>query len=121
LGIVVDDDLLSKAGLAELPARHRPLMLSFIYERLAIRVSAAARAVLSDDQAAEYDHLPYVDDERRRLKWLASHCSSYPRIVEEEMSRLLNELGENAPDLLEASRSKSCAPESRLEEVTHYG
>jgi hypothetical protein len=119
-GIVVNDDLLRRVGLADLPARHRLLMVRFIYERIAIRVSVAARTVLSDEQAAEYDHLPYIGDEQRRLAWLASNCSGYPRIVEQEMSTLLNELRDNAPDLLEASKSMAGAREPALEEVAHY-
>jgi hypothetical protein len=123
LGIVVGDDFLSEAGLIGLPEQHRTLMLQFIHERLTIQVLATGRTVLSDAQAAEYDHLPYVDDEQRRLKWLAVHCSRYRRVVENEMSKLLEELRANAPDLLEISRirSSALAPQSALEEVAHHG
>ena len=121
LGIDLKPDVLYKVGLAELPEEHRALMLSFIHERLKVQILTAARTVLSDDQAAEYDHLPYVDDERHRLMWLVSHCSGYRRVVERETRRLLKELRANASDLLEISRRKSNAAEPELEEVPHHG
>ncbi|MGW6906039.1 DUF5663 domain-containing protein [Streptomyces sp. NPDC054940] len=101
--IVLDDALLQKIGLGDLPSPHKKLMLSYIYDVLEQRVGLAFAAEMNDEEFEEFEAFIDANDEAGAMSWLSDKRPDYPQVVAQEFERLKEELGAQADALASVS------------------
>jgi hypothetical protein len=103
--IKLDDNFLKDLGLGGLPAEEKRKMLAHIYETLEMRVGVKLASGMSDAQLDEFESYVNNKDEAGALKWLETNFPDYKKVVEEELSKLKEEVKQAAPHILEETTS----------------
>jgi len=95
----IDDSLLERAGLNGLPAAARDAYIKTFQERLVLLVGVRLTDLMTDEQLGDFERL--MDGPRAVAQaWLHVHFPHYPRIVREEYDRLVEELTEQAGQIV---------------------
>lgn len=96
----IDNQFLADIGLGDLPLEEKDLLIAQIYEQLQARVGTRIAENLSDTQLQEFDE-QYIqtNDQQGAAQWLQTNYPDYPRVVEEELGRLKQELSQQAGDI----------------------
>jgi len=101
----LDDNLLRELGLGSLPAEEKNKMLAHIYETLELRVGMRLAEKMTDTQLDEFEGFIDRNDEEGALHWLETNFPNYKDVVAEELNKLKDEIKNQAPAILEATRS----------------
>ncbi len=90
--IKLNDDLLAKLNLRDLPDEHRAILLKAVYEELEMRVGTVLAGKMSSRQLDEFDTYFKAGDESGSLHWLERNFPDYKDTVREEFEKLCTEL-----------------------------
>jgi hypothetical protein len=90
--IKINDDLLAKLNLRDLPGEHRAILLKAMYEELEMRVGTVIANKMSSHQLDEFEACIKAGDERSSLAWLERNFPDYQVTVREEFEKLCAEL-----------------------------
>lgn len=102
----LDENLLRELGLGDLPAAEKNKMLAHIYETLELRVGMKLAEQMSDAQLDEFEGFIDRNDEPGALKWLETNFPHYKEVVADELEKLKSEIKEQAPAIMEATKSE---------------
>lgn len=92
----IDNSFLQELGLDDLPLEEKDLLLAQIYEQLELRVGTRLADAMNDQQLAEFEQFIDANDEQKALQWLQTNFPDYPKVVQEELERLKQELKANS-------------------------
>ncbi|MGK8522005.1 DUF5663 domain-containing protein [Nocardia asteroides] len=98
--IELNDALLEKLGLADLPPKMRHLILETMYEQLEYRVGHVLSAGLTDAQLEEFEALINAEEfasgnDDAAAQWLAENCPDYQTKVMNCLDDLQLEIADN--------------------------
>ena len=105
----IDNALLDEIGLSGLPAEEKNRMLRHIYETLEMRVGMTLAAQMTDEQLDEFELLAKQNDDAAALKWLEANFPDYKQVVEQELTKLKEEIKKDAQALIEATQNQDSA------------
>ncbi|MGH7142298.1 MAG: DUF5663 domain-containing protein [Candidatus Saccharimonadales bacterium] len=101
----IDNSLLQALGLDSLPQVDKSSLLKHIYETLEMRVGMRLADQMTNEQLDEFEHFFNTQDDSGAFHWLETNFPNYKEIVDEEFSKLKNEVAQTAPQILEAAQS----------------
>lgn len=102
----IDDSLLKEIGLDQLPLEEKDLLIAQIYEQLELRVGTRLADSMSDQQLEEFEKFIDGDDEQGALKWLSQNFPDYPKVVQEELEKLKQELKDQSSQIKQVIESE---------------
>jgi hypothetical protein len=106
----LDDNFLRELGLDALPEEQRQDFLQHVLETLELRVGTKLSEGLSEQQLKEFEKLtPSPDDSKETaqqkqamaLQWLEENRPGYKDTVAEELTKLKEEIKNNAGGIIE--------------------
>lgn len=95
----IDDSLLQELGLDELPLEEKDLLIAQIYEQLELRVGTRLADAMDDQQLDEFEKFIDGEDEQGALEWLSQNFPDYPKVVQEELENLKQELKQQSDQI----------------------
>lgn len=101
--IQINDELLKEIGLYGLPQAERRSLLNHIYETLELRVGMRLADQMSNEQLDEFEKYFEAKDDKGAFTWLETNFPNYKDIVQQEFDKLKGEVGQSAPQILNAS------------------
>jgi hypothetical protein len=108
----LDNTFLTNLGLGDLPVDEKNKLLQAIYERLEMNVGMRLAEKMTDQQLDEFESFIDSNDEAGALRWLEANFPNYKQVVAEELEKLKQEVGQSAPQILEAAKQDAMnAPE----------
>ncbi len=102
----IDDKFLQDISLGELPLEEKDLLISQIYEQLELKVGTRLADNMSDQQLEEFGEFVDKDDKDAALEWLNKNFPDYPKVVEEELNKLKEELKQQSQQIKQAIDSE---------------
>lgn len=94
----IDNSLLQEIGLGDLPMEEKDLLITQVYEQLEVRVGTRLAENMTDAQLEEFDSkYMQTQDQEGAIQWLQQNFPDYPKVVEEELYKLKDELKQQAP------------------------
>ena len=119
--IEIDNTFLEKLGLGDLPLEEKDLLITQIYEQLQMRVGTRLADKMSKQQLEEFDsNYMQKDDKQGAVRWLEENFPDYPKVVQEEMQKLQNELKEQS-DTIKSVVSEQAAANSQAANLDNPG
>ena len=109
MAIKIDNELLQQLGLATLPDAEKNSLLRHIYETLEMRVGMRLADQMTNEQLDEFEKYFDAKDDAGAFKWLETNFPNYKEIVQEEFDKLKVEVGQSAPQILQASQQAAAA------------
>jgi hypothetical protein len=109
MAIKIDNDLLVQLGLASLPDAEKNSLLRHIYETLEMRVGMRLADQMTNEQLDEFEKYFDAKDDAGAFKWLETNFPNYKEIVQQEFDKLKVEVGQSAPQILQASQQAAAA------------
>ena len=106
----IDNALLDEIGLSGLPPEEKNRMLRHIYETLEMRVGMTLAAQMTDAQLDELELLAKQNDDAAVLQWLEANFPDYKMVVEQELTKLKEEIRKDAQALIEATQNQDQPP-----------
>lgn len=103
----IDNNLLVELGLGGLPEEEKRSLLKHIYETLEMRVGMRLADQMTNEQLDEFETFYEAKDDKGAFQWLETNFPNYKQIVAEEFSKLKQEVGASAPQILEAGQNPS--------------
>lgn len=109
MAFTLDFTTLDELGLGSLPVDEKKKMLAHILETLEMRVGTTLASRMTDEQLDEFERLmPTEQDnpatiqekEQAALKWLEGNFPTYKEVVADELSKLMGEIKQVAPQIL---------------------
>ncbi|MGD0284014.1 MAG: DUF5663 domain-containing protein [Candidatus Saccharimonadales bacterium] len=109
MAFTLDFTTLDELGLGSLPVEEKKKMLAHILETLEMRVGTTLASRMTDEQLDEFERLmPTEQDnpatiqekEQAALKWLEGNFPTYKEVVADELSKLMAEIKQVAPQIL---------------------
>ena len=97
--IKIDDALLERLGLGNLPADAKEGHKQALYKALELEVGMRLASRMTDEQLDDFERL-MEGPERFALAWLHINFPAYKQVVHEEFERLTEELARQAADIL---------------------
>lgn len=95
----IDNSFLNALGLESVPDDEKQLMIADIQETLAERVGTRAEGLLDEAKLDELDRV--AENNPTGLKdWLYANLPNYQQIVEEEISKIKEEITAQVPGIL---------------------
>lgn len=95
--IEIDKAFLESIGLGDLPLEEKDLLISQIYEQLQMRVGTRLADGMSKEQLEEFDNnYMQTNDKEGAVQWLEKNFPDYPKVVEDELNKLRQELKEQS-------------------------
>lgn len=91
--------VMEQLGLSELDQDKQEAFMVQLAELIQARVASRVTDYLSDAQLGELDKLVEAGSEEEAAAFLDTHVSSYGAMVQEEMNRLMDELGQDASEI----------------------
>ncbi|MEX0934620.1 MAG: DUF5663 domain-containing protein [Candidatus Saccharimonadales bacterium] len=101
----IDDKFLQDLDLGGLPLEEKDLLISQIYEQLELRVGTRLAEGMSNQQLEEFGEFVDRDDKDAALEWLNKNFPDYPKVVEEELNSLKEELKQQSQQIKQAIAS----------------
>lgn len=96
----IDNSLLQEIGLGDLPMEEKDLLITQVYEQLEVRVGTRLAENMTDAQLEEFDSkYMQTQDQEGAIQWLQQNFPDYPKVVEEELYKLKDELKQQAPTI----------------------
>ncbi len=105
MAIKLDHNLLIELGLGALPDEEKRALLSHIYETLEMRVGMRLADQMSNEQLDEFEKYFEAKDDAGAFQWLETNFPNYKQIVEEEYTKLKEEIRLSAPQILQMANS----------------
>ena len=105
MAIKLDHNLLIELGLGALPDEEKRALLSHIYETLEMRVGMRLADQMSNEQLDEFEKYFESKDDAGAFQWLETNFPNYKQIVEEEYTKLKEEIRLSAPQILQMANS----------------
>ena len=97
----IDDNFLEQIGLGDLPADEKTKMLQQIYETLEMRVGMRLAENMTDEQLDEFESYIDGNDEDGALNWLEGNFPDYKKVVEDELTKLRDEIKNDSGKILD--------------------
>ena len=105
--IKIDKSLLAELGLDDISEKRKPVMLSYIYSQLELRVGRRLAGQMSGEQLNEFEEFFNAKDDAGAFHWLEANFPEYRRTVHSQFGQLKDEIRAAGPSLLEISHSVS--------------
>jgi hypothetical protein len=102
--IEIDDALLDRLGLGDLPPDQKQPMKQHIYETLELRVGMRIASGFNDRELTRFEEAMHSGDQARALAVLQELVPDYRDVVADEFEKLTAEIGAQARAILAASR-----------------
>lgn len=117
--IQINDEMIQKLGLGNLPESERKSLLAHFVETLELRVGMRLAQNLTDEQLDEFERLLPVggdSDEVKKqkeaaaMKWLETNYPNYKDVVQDEFNKLQEELKRDAEKIRSVSEPSNETP-----------
>ena len=115
MAIKLDQNLLAELGLGALPDEEKRVLLSHIYETLEMRVGMRLADQMSNEQLDEFEKYFEAKDDAGAFTWLESNFPNYKQIVEDEYTKLKEEVRQSAPQILQMAQTSPGTPTPNMQ------